>query len=1115
MRISGLGSICQWKLKNYRIVRYRMNWKRFNLVNNIAGWGVFLIATITYLLTIGPTASLWDCAEFIACVNKLEIGHPPGAPFFMLVYNVITNLTSDPTQVAVLANATSAILSAFTILFLFWTISHMVRRIVAPGVKPFVAEGEEKSELTLAQSIVILGSATVGSLLYTFSDSFWFSAVEAEVYAFSSFFTALVFWLMFKWEDRSEQPRSDRWLVLIAYFMGLSIGVHLLNLLCIPAMALVYYYKKSANPTIKGSLITLMLSFVGIIVMMYGIIQGVPKVGGAFDVFFVNNFGMSYNSGLYIYLILLGLVLAGTLYYTDRASKGATHSPILMRVGLLLSVMLMGIPFLGSGIFIGVVLSAAWAIYLFYKKNLPLRFIHTLQLSLVVVFIGFSTYGVILVRAMANPPMNENNPSNALTLRKYLAREQYGSNPLFYGPSFASQPIGVENDGEVLGEAPKVNKDTPDRYVKYYDKNKYQYASNAKMFFPRIFSTQPSHIRVYNTWMGRAEDDMSLPTFGDNIRFFLSYQVNFMYWRYFLWNFAGRQNDIASDGGMLRGNAMTGIPFIDNIFLGDTSNMPEMVTNNKGHNIYYMMPLLLGLLGIVFQLRRGTKGSESFWITFMLFFMTGLAIVLYINQTPLQPRERDYSYAGSFYAFSIWIGMGVAALFSLLQRAKLKEVPAAVVASLLALIVPIQMAAENWDDHDRSGRTMARDIGHNYLESCAPNGILFCFGDNDTFPLWYMQDVEGLRRDVRTVNLSYLGGSWYCNQMQRDNYQALALKMSYMTPEFIAYNEVVYLGEKSKNQYMELPEALKIATTSEDKVMPADVLLSHVNLTNAKAQTPDFLKDRLLETLPMSIQGKRYLTLDGLGILSIVDGNDWERPIYWTVGSPRDGFSNLANFQVQNGMAWHLLPVNLNAQDSTSKAIQPMDIDRTYELVMNKFRWGGADNPNVYMDENCRNMLMTYRMNMFVPLANGLLDLGDQAKAQQVLRKCLESIRPEVVPYDQYNLSLVDALYKANMLKEGDMVAKAIANYLMGNLDWMFGLLKSGKTDFFIRLMQDRDVDYNLSSAYYLTDICVKYKRDVMNAYVPRLDLYHKTIAPAKAPQPAPEPAPEEDSVAE
>uniref|UniRef100_UPI0035A0FE88 glycosyltransferase family 117 protein n=1 Tax=Porphyromonas loveana TaxID=1884669 RepID=UPI0035A0FE88 len=697
-----------------------MDLKRFRFLNNVAGWAVFAVAAIVYLMTIEPTASLWDCAEFIVCVNKLEIGHPPGAPFFMLVYNVVSHFTSDPAQVAWFANATSALASAFTILFLFWTITHLVRRMLVPLARNASGMEEPACSISLAHVIAILGSGAVGALAYTFSDTFWFSAVEAEVYALSSFFTAAVFWLMLKWEERADNPRSDRWLVLIAYMMGLSIGVHLLNLLCIPAMALVYYYRRSAKPTNKGAFIALIVSFVLIIVMMYGVIQGIPKVAGVFDVFAVNTLGLSFNSGLYFYFFLLAAILIWSVSETytslGTGDKKSSTKGIRMRVATLLSIVLMGIPFIGSGVVLGIILTGAIAYWLFASKHLNVRFLHTALMSMLVILVGFSSYGVILVRAVANPPMNENAPSNAFSLRSYLAREQYGSTPLFYGPTFASQPVGLKDGESVTGPSPKQSPGDKDQYETLYTQREYDYGDTGMMLFPRVYSSADGHPQAYNIWMGRSETDSSIPTFGENLKFFFNYQVNYMYWRYFLWNFVGRQNDLQGDGGLLRGNAMTGIPFIDKMLIGPTDGMPDFIAKNPGHNVYYMLPLLLGLIGISFQLMRKEKGTQSFWITFLLFFMTGLAIVLYLNQPPGQPRERDYAYAGSFYAFCIWIGFGVAGLADLLRRAKLSETAAAVVASVVALLIPLQMAGQNWDDHDRSGRYVGRDFGVNYLE---------------------------------------------------------------------------------------------------------------------------------------------------------------------------------------------------------------------------------------------------------------------------------------------------------------------------------------------------------------------------------------------------------------
>lgn len=1086
-----------------------MNWKRFNLLNNGLGWLMGLVAAIVYLMTIEPTASLWDCAEFIACDYRLEVGHPPGAPFYMLIYNVVSQLAPTAEQAALYANATSAILSALCIVLLFWTLTHILRRLIAPtfrldnpAVHHSTAEG-----LPLWQSILIFGGASVGSLVYTFSDTFWFSAVEAEVYAFSSLCTAIVFWLMFKWEERADEQGSDRWIILLAYLMGISIGVHLLNLLCLPAMSLIYYYRKSDKPNFWGAVLAVVLSFVLIVVMMYGIVQGVPKMAGRFDWFFVNDLGYSFNSGLYFYLAFILALLVWSVYEAHKSVQAGSVG-IRLAVASLLSIIFLGIPFLGDGYVLGFVLSAvlAFAIFKYYKKLSP-QLVQTIQLSLLVIVIGFSSYGVILVRALADTPMNENAPANAFSLRYYLAREQYGSAPLIYGPSFASQPKGVVTAKEVLGKAPKAQPNDPDKYVKLSEQPEYEYASEDKMLFPRVYSRQ--HAPYYNSWMGREENDMSKPTFGENLRYFFSYQLNYMYWRYFMWNFVGRQNDIQGQGDLLNGNAITGINFIDKFFVGDQSTLPEYLKENKGRNVYYALPLLLGLLGMYYQVsrtqvlrkRKGEEGEleavesdgkttpighQSFWIVFMLFFMTGIAIVLYLNQTPGQPRERDYAFAGSFYAFAIWVGIGVPALWAILKRCKLTDTLAAGLATCLALVLPIQMAGQNWDDHDRSGRTIARDAGINYLESLEPNAILFCYGDNDTFPLWYIQDVEGVRRDVRTVNLSYLSGDWYIDQMRRQTYTGKPLPLKYMTPDFYYYHEVAYVGQSAEE--MPLSEMLRqtVAQKGEGEiVVPSSLMTLDVDsATVAKSLSSD-LQARVLPRMPISLQGKRYLDRGALTALDLINENKWKRPIYWTSTSPRDVFSNLTDFMVQTGMAYQLLPISLEGTESL-EAHSGVRIEQMYKNVMTKFRFGGADNPKVYMDETARNMLSGIRNNVFVPLAKALLAQGDHKRAEEVLRKCLAVIRPEVVPYDGYSLRLADALYAVGMTKEADLVIKKVVGDSLALLDWMMLL----KEDHQSRVLSSGDMWQAYQTALTAAMLGQRAKSSVVEPFLSRVMAY-------------------------
>ena len=647
----------------------------YKLINNALGWIVFAIASCVYLMTIEPSGSFWDCGEFVSSAYKLEVGHPPGAPFFMLTANLFTQLASDPGAVAKMVNTMSALFSGLTILFLFWSITHLARKIV-------VNDGQE---MTPAQLVTIMGSGVVGALAYTFSDTFWFSAVEGEVYAYSSLFTAVVFWLILKWEEVADKPHADRWIILIAYLMGLSVGVHLLNLLCIPAMVLVYYYKKFPNPTMKGTLVALLASFVIIALMMYGVVQGLVEICGYFELLFVNGFGMPYNSGVYAYVIVLAAVLGWSIWETMRDE---VH-PLRLKLSFLLAVTLIGIPFIGSSYLVPVVIVAGLAAWLFLSKKLNIKLMNTTLTALLVIVVGYSSYALILIRATADTPMNQNAPSDIFTLRTYLAREQYGDKPLLYGRTYVSEVkrtsegnmcAAVTHEGSPVWT--RVEKKDPSEKDRYYISRhnlEYEYVDELNMFFPRMHSAEPRHIEAYKEWANIKGQPVKFtqcgetksvlkPTFAENIRFFVSYQLNFMYWRYFLWNFSGRQNDIQGQGEVNHGNWITGIKFIDEMLVGPQDNMPSDIADNKGHNVYYMLPLLLGILGLVYQVYAGKKGIQGFWVTFMLFFMTGIAIVLYLNQIPLQVRERDYAYAGSFYAFCIWIGFGVAALVKLLQK---------------------------------------------------------------------------------------------------------------------------------------------------------------------------------------------------------------------------------------------------------------------------------------------------------------------------------------------------------------------------------------------------------------------------------------------------------------
>ena len=1007
--------------------------KQYKLVNNVLGWLTFFVAAFVYCSTIEPTASFWDCPEFITTGYKLEVGHPPGAPFFMLTANLFSQFASDPSQVARMVNTMSALLSATTILFLFWSITHLARKLIL----------KDWSELTIGKLIAIEASGLVGALIYTFSDTFWFSAVEGEVYAYSSAFTAIVFWLILKWEDHADEPHSDRWLVLIAYMTGLSIGVHLLNLLCLPAIVLVYCYRRFPNIELKGSLIALVGSFILVAAVLYGVVPGIITVAGWFELLFVNTLGCPFNTGEIIYIVLLVAIVIWAIYesYVDKSFKR-------QNVSFVLAVGMLGIPFRGmtwSAAILGLVILAAIYFGLNYRKKigkdlvpvLTSRFKNTALLCMLMLMIGYSSYAVIVIRSAANPPMDQNSPEDVFTLGSYLSRDQYGDSPLLYGQAYTSQ-VAYDVDGNMCvpkhkeGAAiwqrkEKASKDEKDSYFVVSHKDKIIYAQN--MLFPRMHSS--AHAGAYENWMGGVEGTqvpydrcgepvmVKMPTQMENIRFFLSYQCNFMYWRYFMWNFAGRQNDIQGNGEPEHGNWITGISFIDDWMLGDQSKMPAELKANKGHNVFYCLPLLLGLIGLFWQAWRGQRGIRQFWVVFFLFFMTGLAIVLYLNQTPQQPRERDYAYAGSFYAYAIWCGLGVLAIYDMLKK-KIKgnDVAVAGVVGVACLLVPIQMASQTWDDHDRSGRYTCRDFGQNYLMTLQDNGnpIIFTNGDNDTFPLWYNQETEGVRTDARVCNLSYLQTDWYIDQMKRPAYDSPSVPITWPRIDFCSgTNDYIEVKPGMKQQLLEfyrdypkearaafgddpfeLKNILKYWVRSKDSdthIIPTDTLYITIDKEAVRRSGMMMASDTIPDRMVISLAGKRAIYKNDLMMLEMLAQCNWERPLYvaTTVGS--DNYMNLGDNFVQEGLAYRITPFNTKAPGAKN-----FDTEKTYNNVMNRFKWGGLDKPGLYIDETVMRMCYTHR-HLFATLAMQLIAEGQNAKAEKVLRKS-EKVLPEYnVPY--------------------------------------------------------------------------------------------------------------------
>ena len=889
-------------------------------------WLVFAIAAIVYGLTVEPTASLWDCPEFIACGYKLEIGHPPGAPVFMLAANLFSQLASDPSHVALMVNLLSALLSAGCIFFLFLTVTHLSRKLICP-----ISNGE----MSIPQVITTEACGMVGALAYTFSDTFWFSAVEAEVYAFSSFLTALMFWLILKWESEMDKPGSTRWIVLIAYITGLSIGVHLLCLLCLPAMSFVVYFRRAKQITWMGMLKALIAGGLLIAVILFCLIPGVVKLGGWFELLFTNVLGCPYNTGLICYILLL----TGTI------------------------------------------------VIAYYKVKQ--RIVKLSLACLLMMLIGYSSYGVIFIRANAQTPMCENAPDNIFSLGSYLNREQYGKTPLFYGPAYCSE-IDRVAEGEYLvprqKEGQAVYRPVADSTKQEYEvvRHDIDYVYKNNMYFPRMHSSR--HAKAYEDWLGNVEKKDGVPTATENLRFFLSYQVNFMYWRYFLWNFVGRQNNIQGHGEVEHGNWITGFRWIDDWLLGcDTSKLPSDLKDNKGRNVFYGLPLLLGLVGMLWQWRKGREGKQQFLVVMLLFLMTGLAIVVYLNQTPLQPRERDYAYAGSFYAFAIWIGMGVGMISEKVRVKSAKYATLmAVLSAIVCLLVPIQMASQTWDDHDRSGRYTCRDFGANYLNSMQRDGhpIILTNGDNDTFPLWYNHEVEGVRTDTRVVNMEYLQTDWYIDQMKRQAYDSPPLPISLSHEDY----------KEGRMEYVPID-------TDSIAIGPATI----------------------------SLKGKPGLYKNELMVLDMLLQANWERSVYMSISMGSDILPFLRDHLVLEGLAYRISP---------TATTQRIDVERLYDNIMHRFRYGGLSTKVIYVDEDVKRMANTHQLIMGV-LIDSLLQRGDLKRALTVCHKWQKEMPQENVPYTEYALSMARCYYMAHQPEKGDEIVSSLLRRSDEWLSWI------------------------------------------------------------------------------
>jgi len=996
----------------------------YQKLNNIIGWLVFLIATAVYVLTIEPTASFWDCGEYIATSYKLQVGHPPGAPLFQIIGRVFTLLAfGDVTKVAVWVNIMSALCSSFTILFLFWSITMIAKKIV-------MRSGAMDNNKMWA----VFGSAVVGSLAYTFTDTFWFSAVEGEVYAMSSFLTALVFWMMLKWEVEADDKYAFRWIVLISYIIGLSIGVHLLNLLTIPSLVLIYYFKKYPF-TVWGFIKASILSLVLLVLVQNGIIPWIVKLDWLFEKFFVNTMGMPFNTGTFVYFILLIAAIVYGLYYTHKKQKVIAN---------------------------------------------------TIILCFTFIVIGYSSFFMLIIRSNANTPINENSPTDALGLQAYLAREQYGDWPILYGPYFNAPRVG-QTDGN-----PVYKKDKEKGEYVIVDERKGilpEYDERFMTFFPRMHGTRADQVQAYKTWgkikgmpipvsqQGGKRETIYKPTFLENLRFFFSYQIGHMYLRYFMWNFAGRQNDIQGHGSPIEGNWQSGIKSLDAMRLGPQTDIPDAMAQNKANNSYYFLPLILGLLGFFFHVKKDYKDTI---IVSLLFIMTGIATIVYLNQTPYQPRERDYAYAASFYAFAFWIALGVLALIEYLSKVMDGKIAIALSTVLTLLLVPGIMAKENWDDHDRSGRYTARDVARNYLESCAPNAILFTNGDNDTFPLWYLQEVEGVRTDVKVCNLSLLNTDWYIdNMMRHKTYEAPPIPLS-MTPDRYIQgtrDAIFIIEDKRITDHLELRELVNFAASDQHRYptpsgpidyIPTDKMKLTVDTAAVlKTKTVDEKDAHLIEPVIEWVYPGSIILKNHFIVLDILATNNWERPIYFAITTGRDSYIGLESYFQLEGLAYRFLPIKHESPDGQLGRI---NTDILYHNMMNKFQWGNMNDPKVYLNEDNIRLAMNFRNN-FARLANALLMEDKKDSAIAVLDKCFDIMPERSVPFNLYVYPLAEAYYRAGATEKGNAISKRLIEICEKELKYYFAFDKKFEAAI------DREKQFALGILQRINQISLRYQQ--------------------------------------
>ncbi len=1006
-----------------------LTYKKFN---RIIGFALFGLASVVYLLTSEPTTSFWDCGEYIATAYKLQVGHPPGAPIFQLLGRFFSLFAfGDTSQVARMVNAMSAFSSGLTIAFLFWSITMLAKKLF------------NGQAMTQPRMIAIFGSGIAGALAYTFSDSFWFSAVEGEVYAMSSLFTAMTFWAVLKWEAVAGEPHSYRWLILIAYLVGVSIGVHLLNLLAIPAVVFVYFYKNYRITGWKGFFIPLGISVILVSVILYGVVPEIASLFANTELFFVNTIGMPFNSGTYFFLVLLASIIVFGLLYTISDKK--LYPKVILVLSAILLVLFM-LETSSAGNFFGRLVAAAAIIGLFYFWRHRKALLNSILISFVFILIGYSSFFMLVIRSNSNPPIDENNPENAISLLSYLNREQYGSFPIVYG-QYYNAPIADREDGK-----PVYKRDDKSGEYIVWDSREGTvpvYDPDYMTIFPRMWNNQEDrYIEDYKNWAGITNDpeNKKVPKFSQNLRYFFSYQVNHMYFRYFFWNFVGRQNDNQGMyGDILNGNWLSGISFLDKVRLGP-QDVPETMSN-KARNTYYFLPLIFGLIGLYYHFKKNSKDGT---VVFLLFFMTGLAITIYLNQHSPQPRERDYAYAASFYAFAIWIGLSVLWLFELLSKKLSPKMAAMVSSAVVFLLVPLIMVGQNWDDHDRSGRYSALETAKNYLNSCAPNAILFTNGDNDTFPLWYAQEVEGIRTDVRVCNLSLLNTDWYIDQMVAKAYNSEPLPFS--LPAKLYRNgshDVTYLLEQENiTDYVELKELFDIINQDDKKLQIntgrgiADYFPTkkfRVSVDPAIAVRTGTVPPELagqVTDLEWRISGN-VITKNYLMMLDLIANNNWERPVYIVSTTGRETYLGMDDYLHLEGFAYRLLPLK---QVSGQNRIGGVNTDAMYDNLMNRFVFE-IKKPGFLISDDVFRMTITMR-NSYSMLAEALVAENKMDKAVAVCDRIQEMIPDRIVPYNYFNLPIAEAYLRAGQTDKGVEILQRMTDIHADQLGYFFSFPK-------------------------------------------------------------------------